>query len=105
MQDVKGACENGTTCTFLMNDGNKIPVALSNIEENKRLVFSGGMFGGLLSFEGKVLISSVDASNSKIDYRLVRYYRLPTISSISAVILIPCDTLCHILLPTMAALH
>jgi hypothetical protein len=73
MQDVKGACENGSTCTFLMNDGNKIPVTLSNVEENKGLVFSGGMFGGLLSFEGKVLISSIDASNSKIDYRLVRY--------------------------------
>jgi hypothetical protein len=85
MQDVKGACENGTTCTFLMNDGNKIPVTLSNVEENKGLVFSGGMFGGLLSFEGKVLISSIDASNSKIDYRLVRYYLSPTISSVAVV--------------------
>lgn len=52
-----------------MNDGNKIPVLLSNVEENKSLTFSGGMFGGLLSFKGDILISPVDVSNSKIDYR------------------------------------
>lgn len=70
MQDVKGACANGSTCTFLMNDGSQIPVSLSNVEKNKSLTFSGGMFGGLLSFKADVLISPLDASSSKVDYRL-----------------------------------
>ena len=69
MQDVIGPCEDGTTCTFLMNDGNKIPVLLSNVVKEKSLTFSGGLFSGLLKFEGKVLITAEDVSNSKIDYR------------------------------------
>jgi hypothetical protein len=70
-KDVVGGCENGTTCTFVMNDGNNIPVLLSNVKQNTSLTFSGGMFAGLLKFEGRVLISPIDSSTSKIDYRYV----------------------------------
>lgn len=66
---MKGACENGTTCTFVMKDGNNIPVMLSNVEKNKSLIFSGGMLGGLLKFKGEVVITPVESSKSKIDYR------------------------------------
>jgi hypothetical protein len=69
MKDVLGGCKNGATCTFVMNDGNNIPVTLSNVQKNKSLNFGGDMFGGLLKFEGKVLISPIDSSNSRIDYR------------------------------------
>ena len=71
MIDVTGGCENGTTCTFVMKDGNNIPTTLSNVDTNKSLTFSGGMAGGLLKFEGNILITPVDASNSKIDYKYV----------------------------------
>eukprot|EP00956_Cyclotella_meneghiniana_P029940 scaffold74192_cov68-Cyclotella_meneghiniana.AAC.2 len=67
--DVTGGCENGTTCTFVMKDGNNIPTKLSNVEKNESLTFSGAVAGGLLKFEGTVLITPVDASNSKIDYK------------------------------------
>ena len=71
MIDVTGGCENGTTCTFVMKDGLNVPTTLSNVEKNKSLTFSGGMAGGLLKFEGNILITPVDASNSKIDYKYV----------------------------------
>ena len=66
--DASGGCEEGTTCIFAMKDGNKIPIKLSNVEKNKSVDFSGGMFYGLLGAEGKVQISSIDDATSKIDY-------------------------------------
>jgi len=69
VKNVSGGCENGTTCVFAMKDGNRIPITLSNVEKNKSVNFSGGVFGGIARAEGKVVISAVDESNSKIDYR------------------------------------
>ena len=68
-RDTEAGCQEGATCTFVMNDGNIIPVTLSNVQKNKSLNFSGGMFGGILKFVGKVLISPIDSSSSKIEYR------------------------------------
>eukprot|EP01083_Nonionella_stella_P007425 21467_1 len=61
-------CEEGTTCIFAMKDGSNIPITLSNVEKNKSVDFKGSVAGGIIRAEGKVLISSVDASTSKIDY-------------------------------------
>lgn len=69
VKDVSGACENGTTCVFAMKDGSNFPITLSNTEKYKSLNFAGGVFGGIVSAEGKIVISAVDAANSKIDYR------------------------------------
>ncbi len=69
VKDVSGACENGTTCIFAMKDGNNIPITLSNVETNKSLNFAGGVLGGILSAQGKIVITPLDALNSKVDYR------------------------------------
>ena len=61
-------CEEGTTCIFAMKDGNNIPIALSNVEKNKSVDFKGSVAGGIIRAEGKVLITPVDATTSKIDY-------------------------------------
>mmetsp|Transcript_5907 Transcript_5907/g.10152 ORF Transcript_5907/g.10152 Transcript_5907/m.10152 type:complete len:113 (+) Transcript_5907:247-585(+) len=70
MKDVSGAggCEEGATCIFAMNDGSNIPIILSNVEKNKNVDFKGCVFGGIVRAEGKVMISPVDSSTSKIDY-------------------------------------
>ncbi|KAL7533074.1 hypothetical protein ACHAXR_005029 [Thalassiosira sp. AJA248-18] len=68
VRDVSGSCEDGTTCVFAMNDGSNIPITLSNVEKNKSLDFKGGILGGVVRAEGKVLISPLDSSTSKIDY-------------------------------------
>ncbi|KAL3780529.1 hypothetical protein HJC23_004516 [Cyclotella cryptica] len=67
-RDTEVGCKEGATCTFVMNDGNVIPVTLSNVQKNKSLNFSGGLFGGILKFVGKVSISPVDSASSKIEY-------------------------------------
>ena len=69
VKDVSGGCENGTTCIFSMKDGADIPITLSNVEALKSLNFKGGAYGGIISAEGKVLITPIDASTTKIDYR------------------------------------
>eukprot|EP00571_Detonula_confervacea_P017293 CAMPEP_0172297612 /NCGR_PEP_ID=MMETSP1058-20130122/568_1 /TAXON_ID=83371 /ORGANISM="Detonula confervacea, Strain CCMP 353" /LENGTH=92 /DNA_ID=CAMNT_0013006781 /DNA_START=184 /DNA_END=462 /DNA_ORIENTATION=+ len=51
-----------------MNDGSNIPFTLSNVEKNKSVDFKSSLFGGIIKCEGKVLITPVDASTSKIDY-------------------------------------
>ena len=51
-----------------MNDGSNIPITLSNVEKNKSVDFKGGVAAGLVKAEGKVLISPVDTTTSKIDY-------------------------------------
>ena len=51
-----------------MKDGNKFPIALSNVVKHKSVDFSGGVLGGFVRAEGKVLITPVDESTSKIDY-------------------------------------
>ena len=68
MQDVSGGCEDGATCIFAMNDGSSFPIELSNVKKNESVDFSGGALGGMLRAEGKVLISTVDDTTSKIDY-------------------------------------
>jgi hypothetical protein len=68
VKDVSGGCEEGSTCTFAMKDGNNIPMKLTNVKKNESVDFSGAMFGGMLRAEGKVLISEVDYAISKIDY-------------------------------------
>lgn len=68
VKDVSGGCANGTTCTFAMKDGNNIPIKLSNVKKNESVDFAGGMLGGMLRAEGKVLISTVNDTTSKIDY-------------------------------------
>ncbi len=69
VKEASGGCEDGTTCIFAMKDGNDIPITLSNVVANKSLTFSGGMLGGMIGAEGKVLITPVDAKTSTIDYR------------------------------------
>lgn len=66
--DVSGGCEEGSTCVFAMKDGSNIPIALSNVEKNKSVDFKGSVLGGLVKAEGKVLITQVDTSTTKIDY-------------------------------------
>lgn len=69
VKDVStSGCEEGTACTFAMNDGSNIPITLSNVQKNKSLDFKGGMLGGIVRAEGKVMISPVDSTTSKIDY-------------------------------------
>mmetsp|Transcript_21210 Transcript_21210/g.30358 ORF Transcript_21210/g.30358 Transcript_21210/m.30358 type:complete len:146 (-) Transcript_21210:139-576(-) len=68
VKDVSSGCEDGCTCVFAMKDGNDIPITLSNVKKNESVDFSGGALGGLLSAEGKVLITVVDDATSKIDY-------------------------------------
>ena len=69
VKDVSpGGCDNGTTCTFVMNDGTLFPIVLSSVEKNKSLDFTGGAFGGTIKAEGKIRIAPVDDSTSKIDY-------------------------------------
>jgi len=65
-----GKCEEGTTCIFAMNDGSNIPITLSNVIKNKSVDFKGGMLGGLVGAEGKVMITPIveDSSKSKIEY-------------------------------------
>lgn len=67
VKDVSGPCEDGTTFTFAMNDGNDIPMTLSNVRENKSVDFKGAAWG-VLKAEGKVLIEPIDSSTSKINY-------------------------------------
>ena len=68
VKDVSGGCEEGATCIFAMNDGSNIPITLSNVKKNKSLDFKGGVLGGIVRAEGKVLITPVDSSTSNIDY-------------------------------------
>ena len=63
-----GTCQEGTTCIFAMNDGSNIPITLSNVTKNKSVDFKGGVLGGIVRAEGKVLITKVDSATSKIDY-------------------------------------
>ena len=63
-----GTCQEGTTCTFAMNDGSNIPITLTNVTKNKSVDFKGGVLGGIVRAEGKVLITKVDSTTSKIDY-------------------------------------
>lgn len=69
LRDTSGGCDNGTTTTFVMNDGSSFPMTLSNVVENKSVDFTGCMFGGMLKAEGRVKIEVVDESTSRIDYR------------------------------------
>mmetsp|Transcript_13693 Transcript_13693/g.29417 ORF Transcript_13693/g.29417 Transcript_13693/m.29417 type:complete len:96 (-) Transcript_13693:265-552(-) len=53
-----------------MNDGSNIPITLSNVVKNKSVDFKGGMLGGAVGAEGKVMITPIveDSSKSKIEY-------------------------------------
>ncbi|KAL7530796.1 hypothetical protein ACHAWF_003516 [Thalassiosira exigua] len=68
-----GSCREGTTCTFAMNDGSRIPISLSNVVRNESVDFKGGVAGGLVKATGKVRITPVDddapnAPTSRIEY-------------------------------------
>ena len=69
VKDASGGCEEGTTCIFAMKDGSNIPITLSNVKKNESVNFAGSAFGGLVHAEGKVLLTPVDAAQTKIDYR------------------------------------
>ncbi|KAL9182431.1 hypothetical protein ACHAXT_013083 [Thalassiosira profunda] len=62
VKDVSGGCDNGTTCTFIMNDGK------THHPVNKSLDFTGSAFGGTIRAEGKIRIAPIDDLTSKIDY-------------------------------------
>ena len=68
VKDSSGGCEEGTTCIFEMNDGTNFPIKLSNVKKNESVDFSGSGAGGMIKAVGKVVISPVDCSTSKIDY-------------------------------------
>lgn len=68
INDLSGGCENNTSMVFAMNDGSNIPITLSNVVKNKSVDFKGGALGGLLKAEGKIRITPVDETTSKIDY-------------------------------------
>ena len=68
INDLSGGCENGSSMVFAMNDGSNIPITLSNVVKNKSVDFKGGALGGLLKAEGKIRITPVDETTSKIDY-------------------------------------
>lgn len=68
MTNVSGPCENGTTCIFEQKDGNSFLFTLSNVEQYKRIHFSGNSFGGTIKTEGKIMISPVDNFSTRIEY-------------------------------------
>jgi hypothetical protein len=72
-----GWCREGTTCIFAMNDGQDLPIILTNVIINESVDFNGSFLNGLICAEGKVRImpgtnsSSIDAypsSTSQIKY-------------------------------------
>lgn len=70
VKDVSGdgRCEEGTTCIFAMNDGQEIPITMTNVVRNKSVDFRGGFLRGAIRAEGKVRITPVDPSTSEIYY-------------------------------------
>ena len=71
LQDVSGPCENGTTFIFVMNDGSKVPTALSKVEANRTLTFSGSILGGAMGFSGTVDLKpqDTDPTRTQVTYR------------------------------------
>ena len=63
-------CENGTKLTFIMKDGNQLPMELSNVEENKSMTFAGGVLMGAMFGIGTFVLTPVDddANKTKVVY-------------------------------------
>lgn len=70
VKDVSGngRCEEGTTCIFAMNDGQDIPITMTNVVKNESVDFRGGFLKGAIRAEGKVRITPVSPSTSEINY-------------------------------------
>lgn len=63
VRDVSGdgRCHEGTSCTFCMNDGQDIPITLTNVIPNESVDFGGGFLRGTIRAEGKVRIAAKGA--------------------------------------------
>lgn len=60
--------KDGMEIVFHMNDGLKIPMTLSNVVENKSLTFGGSAMGGVIKFQGDVVMKSVADDSTEITY-------------------------------------
>jgi carbon monoxide dehydrogenase subunit G len=67
VKEPSGASEDETTFIFAMNDGSNFAMSLSNVKKNESLNFSGSVYG-IVKAEGKILLTPIDASTTKIDY-------------------------------------
>ncbi|KAL3822758.1 hypothetical protein ACHAXA_009632 [Cyclostephanos tholiformis] len=63
-----GKCEEGTTCIFAMNDGQDVPVTITNVVRDKSVDFGGAFLKGTIRAEGKLRIRPIDTSTSEIYY-------------------------------------
>ena len=70
VRDVSGdgTCAEGATCVFAMNDGQDVPIALTNVVRATSVDFSGSFLGGAIRAEGKLRIRSIDERTSEVYY-------------------------------------
>ena len=63
-------CEEGTKMTFVMKDGNILPMVLSNVKENESMTFAGGVLMNTLFGVGAFILTPVedDLNKTKVDY-------------------------------------
>lgn len=69
VRDVSGngRCQEGTTCTFAMNDGQDLPIKVTNVIINESVDFDGSFLNGLIRAEGKVRIMPGTTNSSSVD--------------------------------------
>ncbi len=68
-KNPSGGCENDTTFTFIMKDGQNVPTSLSNVVKHESLTFEGTSAGGLVVFSGTIVLSATPSvSETKVDY-------------------------------------
>jgi uncharacterized protein YndB with AHSA1/START domain len=70
VEDIEGdGCTTGTTFVFVMADsGMRAKTKLSDVVENERLTFSGGMFGGAASFRGDIVLTPESDGKTLVNY-------------------------------------
>ena len=70
VRDVSGdgKCTEGTACTFAMNDGQEVPIALTNVVRGTSVDFAGAFLKGAIRAEGKLRIRSIDTNTSEVYY-------------------------------------
>jgi hypothetical protein len=63
-------CKDGTKLTFVMKDGNELPMTLSNVKENKSMTFAGGVLMNAMFGKGTFILTpdDEDGSKTKVEY-------------------------------------